>query len=129
MKNPLMLGALYMLVEIALFIFVGKAMGVFATLALIIATSALGLYLLKRNGTQAFNQMKQAMTQGQAPGVALIEGFLKLVGAIALILPGFLTKVIGGAMQLSIMRKAVKPAIFYVLRKKMKHSQVVIYQK
>ena len=115
--------------EIALFIIVGKAIGVFYTLAFIIATSVFGIFIAKKRGMKSYQDIQKSLQQGQPPGVAMIETFMIFVGGALLVLPGFITDIIGLFFILGITRNLFKPLIYYFLRKKMKNSQVVILQR
>lgn len=111
--------------EIALFIVVGKAIGVFYTLLLIVATSIIGVLIAKKRGTKSVQAIQNSLQQGQPPGVPMIETFMIFIGGVLLALPGFLTDIIGLLFVLGITRNLFKPVIFYFLRKKMKNGQVV----
>ncbi|WP_332651104.1 FxsA family protein [Lysinibacillus sp. 54212] len=115
--------------EIALFILVGNAIGVMPTLLFIIISGALGIGIAKKYGVKSFQAIQTKIAQGQPPGVALIEAFMIFVGAVLLIIPGFLTSIIGLMMLTSFTRNLFKPLIFMWLRKKMKKGQVIIVQK
>lgn len=117
-----------MFAEIATFIFIGKAIGVLPTLLLIIATSALGVLLVKKRGVKAFRAMQDSIRLGQPPGDAMIDAFAVFVGGVLLIVPGFLTDVIGVLLVTGLAGKAVKPVLYMWLRKRMK-GNVVIVQK
>lgn len=117
-----------MFVEIAGFITVGKWIGVLPTLILIVLTSILGGVLLKKQGTKALHDMRNAGLSEQPPGVALIDALLIFIGASLLIFPGFVTDLIG-LLLIAPTRKLVMPLIFKVLRQKMKYSQTIIVQK
>ncbi|RKJ16673.1 FxsA family protein, partial [Butyricicoccus sp. 1XD8-22] len=114
------------LVEIAIFILVGKMIGVFSTLLLILLTSVIGITVAKKQGIQSVQNIRNSMANGEAPGPAMIDTFLIFVGSVLLVLPGFLTDFIGFTMLFSFSRKLYKPAIFYWIRKKMKNGQMVI---
>lgn len=118
----------FMFVEIAGFIVVGNWIGVMPTLLLIIFTSVIGGFLLKKQGTKAMQDMKSAGASGQAPGVTLIDGVLVFIGSIMLILPGFVTDLIG-LILITPIRKLLMPVIFKVIRQKMKNGQMIIVQK
>jgi UPF0716 protein FxsA len=115
--------------EIALFIIVGNAIGVFYTLLLIIFTSGAGIFIAKKRGSKSVQDIQKSLSQGQPPGVLMIETFMIFIGGVLLALPGFLTDIIGLFFVLGITRNLFKPVIFYYLRKKMKNGQVVILQK
>lgn len=115
--------------EIALFILIGNLIGVIPTLLLIITTSVVGIIVAKKHGARSFQAIQTKIAQGQPPGVALIEAFMIFVGAVLLIIPGFLTDIVGLMMFTSFTRNLFKPVIFMWLRKKMKKGQVIIVQK
>lgn len=116
-------------VEIAVVLLSGKLIGAFPTLLLIIATGILGIYLVKRKGLNAFQELKIAIERGQAPGDAIIDGVLTFFGSIILILPGFISDIIGILLVIPITRNLFKPAIYYWLRKKLKKGQIILVQK
>lgn len=115
--------------EIATLIIVGKAIGVFYTLLLIIMTSFIGVLIVKKRGTKSFQAVQKSIAQGQPPGVAMVETFLTFIGGVLLIMPGFITDILGLFFVFGVTRNLFKPIIFYWLRKKMKQGQVVILQK
>lgn len=81
------------LIEIALFILIGARIGVGATLALILLSAVAGVMILR--GQQA---RLQGMMQGGlrvAPGRLLADGAFRMVAGLLLVLPGFLTDVLG----------------------------------
>ena len=129
MRNLFLMFIAFILAEITAIILVGNWFGVFPTLLLLIATSALGVYLLKKRGTQSLKEIQSSIANGQPPGVALMEAFMMFVGAVLLILPGFLSDVFGLLMFTSATRSLFKPLIFMWLRKKMKNQQMIIVQR
>ena len=129
MKNFFLAFVAIVFAEIATLIVVGKWIGVFPTLLFIMLTSVLGVYLVKKLGTKSLQTIQNSIAQGQPPGIALIEAFMMFVGAVLLIIPGFLSDIIGLMMFTSFTRNFFKPVIFMWLRRKMKNSQMIIVQK
>lgn len=117
------------LIEIAIFIVVGKLIGVFNTLLLIILTSIIGAVVAKKQGMYSIQNMQTNIKQGEAPGPAMVDTFLIFIGGVLLVLPGFLTDVIGLSMLFSFSRKVYKPFIYKWLRKKMESGNVIIINK
>lgn len=115
--------------EIAVLILIGKAIGVFYTLLLIVLTSFVGIMIAKKRGIKSYNAIQKSIQQGQPPGVAMIETFMIFIGGVMMALPGFITDVIGLLFVLGITRTVFKPAIFYFLRKKMKNGNIIIVQR
>ena len=129
MKNFFLAFVAIVFAEIATFIIVGKWLGVFPTLLFIVLTSVLGVYLVKKRGTKSLQTIQKSIEQGQPPGVALIEAFMMFIGAVLLIVPGFLSDIIGLMMFTSFTRNLFKPIIFMWLRRKMKNNHMIIVQK
>ena len=129
MKKVMLGFILLLFAEIATFIIVGKAIGVLYTLLLIVLTSVIGFSIAKKKGTNSLRTIQTSMANGQPPGVAMIETFMVFVGGVLLVLPGFITDMIGLLMVTGITRTLFKPIIFYWLRKKMKNGQMIIVQR
>ena len=86
---------LWQLIEIALFVTLGGAIGLWGTLALVIGSAALGISILRGQGMGSVNQMRQRMA-GQTGALEMIaQQMATPLAAILLILPGFLTDTIG----------------------------------
>lgn len=94
-------------VEIAGFVIVGKEIGVLATLGLIILSAVLGFSLLRRQGLSLLNQMKAETAAGRAPQREIIHGTMLIFAGILLIIPGFLTDIIGLLLFLPFVRDMI----------------------
>ena len=81
--------------EIAVIIAVGKVIGGWPTLALLAFESALGAWIVRREGARAWRALSSALTTGQMPSRQLADAALVLVGGTLLLAPGFLTDVVG----------------------------------
>jgi len=81
--------------EIALIVAVGSVIGGWQTLALLLAESALGAYLVKREGRRSWQSLRMALSTGQMPGRELADAVLVLIGGTLLLTPGFLTDIAG----------------------------------
>ena len=84
-------------VEIALFIRVGGAIGLLPTLAVVLATAALGTWMLRREGLATLAKARARLDLGELPASQLLEGMLLLVGGTLLLTPGFMTDAVGFA--------------------------------
>ncbi|MEU6783826.1 FxsA family protein [Nonomuraea angiospora] len=81
--------------EIWLLIQVGSVIGGPATVALLIADSVLGAWLVRREGRRAWRALQEAIGSGRMPERELADGGLVLVGGALLLTPGFFTDVFG----------------------------------
>jgi UPF0716 protein FxsA len=81
--------------EIALIVAVGSVIGGWQTIALLLVESALGAYLVKREGRRSWQALQVALNTGQMPGRQLADAALVLIGGTLLLTPGFLTDIVG----------------------------------
>jgi UPF0716 protein FxsA len=83
------------LVEIGVFIWVGGEIGVWPTLALVIAAIVLGAALLKRQTLSTLRAAQAEARAGRVPEREIVHGAMIALAGILLILPGFVTDVFG----------------------------------
>ncbi|MET0997914.1 MAG: FxsA family protein [Marmoricola sp.] len=83
------------LVEIYVIIQIGQVIGAWWTIALLIADSILGSWLVKREGARAWSALRVALEQGRMPTRELADGMLILVGGILMLTPGFVLDIVG----------------------------------
>jgi UPF0716 protein FxsA len=91
---PLFLLALPFL-EIAGFIVVGSKIGVLATLALVVLSIFLGVFLLRLQGLGLIQKIREETAAGRTPKRELVHGVMLVFAAFLLIIPGFITDIIG----------------------------------
>ncbi|MFT4793344.1 MAG: UPF0716 protein FxsA [Paracoccaceae bacterium] len=105
---PLLLALIIVpIIEIALFIQVGGAIGLWPTIAIVIATAVLGSVMLRSQGAGAMRDLQRSMSGGGDPGKALANGAMILVSGVLLLTPGFFTDGIGFALLLPPVRAAI----------------------
>jgi UPF0716 protein FxsA len=83
------------LIEIYVIVQIGQVIGPWWTILLLIVESALGAWLVKREGKRAWQALNSALQTGQMPGRELADGALVLIGGTLLLTPGFVTDVFG----------------------------------
>ncbi|WP_019219161.1 FxsA family protein [Bartonella florencae] len=83
------------LIEIAGFIFVGKEIGILATLSLIVLTTIAGSLLLRIQGVSLLKNIQRELIQGRRLENNSIDDVFIMGGAILLILPGFVSDILG----------------------------------
>ncbi|CAN7231384.1 FxsA family protein [Mesorhizobium sp. LjRoot246] len=91
---PLFLLALPLL-EIAGFVVVGRQVGALATVGLVLASSIAGALLLRHQGFGVMTRIRAEMDAGRDPSGQLAHGAMIVLAAILLIIPGFITDIIG----------------------------------
>lgn len=90
--------ALACLAELLTFIAVVDWIGFGPALLLGFGATLLGLARLRRVGTAAFGRLREVAEGRVAREDAFIDGALGTIGAVLLVLPGFLTDVVGLAL-------------------------------
>ena len=118
MKSLLMLIIGIPLIEIYLFIKIGSAIGAFNTIALIIITALTGIIYARHEG---FNTLKSGFSQlarDEVPIYEIISGAALTFAALLLIIPGFLTDIIGFLLIIPITRKIIVKNISTKFNKK-----------
>jgi UPF0716 protein FxsA len=83
------------IVEIYVIVQVGQAIGAWQTVALLLLESAIGVWLLKREGSRAWRELRSALDQARVPARELADAALVLIGGTLLVTPGFVTDVVG----------------------------------
>ncbi|MEU8183736.1 FxsA family protein [Micromonospora sp. NPDC049044] len=86
---------LAVVVELAVFVGVGRALGFGLAVLLVFAASLLGLVLLRREGMRAWRGFRAAASAGQPPGGQVTDGLVGLGGALLLAAPGLVSGLIG----------------------------------
>lgn len=90
------LGILAMpLIEIALFVVVGRALGVWLTLALVLFSTLAGSMILRWLGLAMVGQIRSTVSARKLPGQRAADAMMIGVAALLLIVPGFFTSAVG----------------------------------
>lgn len=95
------------LIEIALFIQIGGAIGLGWTLAIVVLTAVLGTWLVRAQGLLALSQVRGSFSQMQDPTEPLANGAMILFSGALLLTPGFFTDFVGFALLIPPVRKAI----------------------
>ncbi|MFV2051205.1 FxsA family protein [Aliiroseovarius sp. YM-037] len=83
------------LIEIALFIQLGGAIGLFPTLAIVVLTAVLGTWLVRTQGALAINELRGSFSELRDPTEPLAHGAMILIAGALLLTPGFFTDTVG----------------------------------
>jgi UPF0716 protein FxsA len=83
------------IVELALLITVGKAIGVWPVIGLCLATAGLGGVLIRRQGLAAIRSAERDIASGSVPVEAAVDGAFLALAAPLLMTPGFLSDALG----------------------------------
>ncbi|MDZ7710120.1 MAG: FxsA family protein [Roseovarius sp.] len=93
------------LIEIALFIEVGGAIGLWPTLVVVVLTAVIGTALLRRQGRGELDRLRAALDGHGDPSAPLVHGAMILFAGALLLTPGFFTDAVGFALLLPPVRE------------------------
>ncbi len=96
------------IVELTVLIAVGHAIGVLATIALLILASLVGAALLRREGARTLSAFVEALRTRRPPHQELLDGMLIATAGVLIILPGFVSDVLGLLLLLPPTRAVVR---------------------
>jgi UPF0716 protein FxsA len=96
------------LLELYVILQVGEAIGVLPTIALLIADSLLGTFLMRSQGRRAWLRFNLAVSEGRVPAREAIDGVLVVFGGALLLTPGFVTDIFGLIFLLPVTRPLVR---------------------
>ena len=86
------------IVEISIFITIGSSIGILNTIAIILITALVGIFLVRRKGIKLLFDAQRNLSQGMMPTEEIKGGIFLLVSGLLLITPGFFTDCIGFAV-------------------------------
>jgi UPF0716 protein FxsA len=99
------------LVEVAAFVAVGAAAGWVLAVALLLGTSLLGVFMLRAVSRGALVRITRAASARRSPGPAAVDAALGLLGAVLLVVPGFVTDALGLPLLFPPTRRFVRRAL------------------
>ncbi|MGV1007884.1 MAG: FxsA family protein [Dermatophilaceae bacterium] len=115
--------------EIAVIVWVGRQIGPWPTLLLLVAESALGAWLVKREGARSWDALNAALSSGRMPSRQLADTALILIGGTLLLTPGFVTDVAGFFCILPLTRPLARSALETVVTRRLLGSAVMFSQR
>lgn len=98
-------------VELVLLIQVGKLIGTWPTIAIIVVTGVMGGVFAKRSGLEIWRRFNARLQSGQLPGDELIDGMIVLAAAALLVTPGVLSDLAGIAGMIPISRRWIRKQV------------------
>ena len=113
------------LIEIYLLIKVGGMVGAFNTIFLIFFTAITGVYFARLAGLNAIRSGFNQLIKNEVPVYEIISGAALAFAAFLLIIPGFLTDIVGFLLIIPVTRKFFIKSISSKLQKK-KDNEITI---
>ena len=104
--NPILL-FIIRAIEIYLLIKIGSQIGAITTILLIFTTAIVGIYYAKYEGLNTLRSGFAQLSNNETPAYEVISGAAIAFAALLLIIPGFLTDVIGFLLFFPLSRKFI----------------------
>ena len=86
------------LLEFYVIVQVGGHIGLLPTVALLIAVSAVGTSLIKREGIKVYREFVAAIQRGEEPAEQLVHGVCLLAAGVLMLAPGFMSDIVSIAL-------------------------------
>lgn len=79
----------WLLLEVAGFVIVGRAIGLLATLALVVLGAFVGSALLRLQGVLLLRRLQSSLAAGEPPAAGMVDAACLALAGVLLIIPGF----------------------------------------
>lgn len=111
------------IVELAVFVQVAHWIGVWEALFLLLAISLLGIWLIKAQGVAVYRKGRTDMAAGKVPGRSMVDGLLIFSAGVLLLVPGFVTAIVGLLLLIPPTRVPVRE---YLIRRWSRNARTTI---
>jgi UPF0716 protein FxsA len=126
----LVIGLIFIVVpvlELALLIQVGRTIGLWPTVGLVMVTAVTGAVILSQQGFATLRRTLEAASQGQPPVKPVLDGMFLLIAGALLLTPGLITDVAALLLLIPPVRHALATWIVRAIMKRAK-SRVEIFR-
>jgi len=111
--NPIFLTIILVpVIEIYLLIKIGSQIGAITTILLIFITAIVGIYYAKYEGLNTLRSGFKQLKQNEAPAYEMLSGAAIAFAALLLIIPGFVTDLLGFLLIFPLTRKFIFNSLF-----------------
>jgi UPF0716 protein FxsA len=103
------LGALLVvqLLDLLLLVALSQRFGFWQTVVTLLLVGMVGSALARREGGRVWRSFQTSLAEGRPPEHGVVDGMLVLLGGVLLLLPGILSDVVGLALFLPPLRRAI----------------------
>ena len=106
------------IIEVVLFITIGKYIGLWNTILIIIITGIIGAVIVRNQGIATLKKGLEEIKSNKIPLQSILEGIAILISSAFLLTPGFLTDVLGIILLIPMLRLKIMIFIIEYLKKK-----------
>jgi len=111
--------------EVYVLVQVGQRIGAFPTILVLVIEAVLGAWLTRREGARAWRALDGAFRGGRVPTGELADAALVLVGGVLLMLPGFVTDVLGLFFLIPFTRPLARKVLAFFVARRLSRAGLV----
>ena len=115
------------LIELYLLIQVGRYLGSFQTIMIVLITGIIGGLLARSQGLSVQRQIRLDLQKGIIPTDSLIDGCFILIAGALLITPGMITDIFGFVLMVPFFRGWLKKRLKDILKRKFQSGRFQYY--
>lgn len=117
------------LADLILLIELGRRLGTWSTILLILGTGILGASLARAQGFRIIARISDQLARGELPAASLLEGVMILAAGLLLITPGPITDTTGFLLLVPPVRHAVIDWVKLLLFNRLQQGAIVIFRR
>ncbi len=106
------------LIEVMLFITIGKYIGLWNTILIIIITGIIGAILVKSQGVSTLKKGLEEIQSNKIPIQSMVQGIAIIIAGAFLLTPGFLTDTLGAILLIPPFRSKIAGFVIEYLKKR-----------
>ena len=106
------------LIEVMLFITIGKYIGLWNTILIIIITGIIGAILVKSQGVATLKKGLEEIQSNKIPIQSMVQGIAIIIAGAFLLTPGFLTDTLGAILLIPPFRSKIAGFVIEYLKKR-----------
>lgn len=95
------------LLEMAVLVLVGRTIGFWPTLVLLVLSAAAGMMIIRDQGVSMVGRMFDSIGRGGLAFVSMIDSYVVILAGCLLVVPGFMTDAIGLALLFPPLRRLI----------------------
>ncbi|MBN9362275.1 MULTISPECIES: FxsA family protein [unclassified Devosia] len=95
------------LIEIACFVVIGNAIGLWPTLAGVVLSALLGALVIRTRGLSLLNELRSTVGSGELPARSIADAMMVGLAGLLLLLPGYFSDLIGILLLIPPVRSAL----------------------
>ena len=115
------------LIEMGILIEVGKRIGTFPTVFVVVVTGIIGATLARYEGLGVIKRIHKKISSGMIPSDSLMDGLLILIAGALLITPGLLTDITGFLFLVPAFRLIIKRQVSKKIKEKIDRAHIKVY--